>query len=363
MPKMKRATIVKFSLDELAGVDAGAQAEAGTVVLKRRDERPSTMVSTAKRAAITSAVLGHTHLVNGIDDMQSGCTTSERVSEAGVHSDSYSSYHSHPWVRMEDGSIVLGEAAGHTHDIAVTAASLAVTTAVKSTRATEAQKVTSMSKIVVLTEAQGAHYSKLTGTDAETFIAKSALERDVEVTKAREADPIVFTGEVTKMEVRRSDGPRFLELAKQNEANAVASKRSLEMAETEKAAREWSEVVKRASTIMGNLAGTDDDHGRLLQNIERETDVAKRDAMIATLKAADALMVGAGKAKGANPGTDAESGNPVEVWNGEVAKFAAKREIKDLGKAEDLFLGTPEGLVAKRAYDKASAEIRRAQDF
>lgn len=352
---MKRAKIVKMRLMELAGVDLGAQEAQGTVILKRKEDRaPAT--STLKRSAITTAVIGHTHLVTGIDDMQSGCTTSERTSEPGVNYDSYHSYHSHPWIRTEDGSIVLGEAAGHTHEIAASAASLAA----KSTRPTESQKVNTM-KLVVLTEAQGAHYAKLTGADAEAFALKSALDRDVEVQKARDADPIVFTGEVTKMQVRRSEGQRVLELATQNEANAVAVKAATELAQTEKSKREWTELKKRAADIMGHLAGSDDDHAGLLQRIEAETDVTKRDAMVATLKAADSLMVAAGKAKGVNPGTDPETGNPLEIWNSAVVEFAKKREIKDLGVAEDKFLNTPEGLVAKKAYDEGSAALRRAQ--
>ena len=86
---MKRARITKMKLDELAAVDSGAQAIQGTVVLKRKVEtpagtpqqKPKPMTTVEKRSALTTATLGHTHLVYGIDDSAAG-TTSEWPSSA-----------------------------------------------------------------------------------------------------------------------------------------------------------------------------------------------------------------------------------------------------------------------------------------
>lgn len=370
---MKRAKIVKLKLDELAGVDAGAQAAQGSVILKRKIEAPveaalvegqpldRAPTEIKKKSLLTSSVSGHSHLICGADDVQAGTTSGESLYEANASS--YSSWHSHPWVRNDAGDIVIGEAAGHTHDIAQASASLIKSAAAsKSTRSIEPDKVNIMTtKIVVLSEAQGAHYSTLTGTDAEAFVAKSALERDADVLKAREADPVVFNGEVTKMQVRKSHGAFALQLAQASEENAVAAKRANEMAQAEKTARELAETTKRANDLLGNLAGTDAVHVDVMRAIDSIADVAKRDAAILTLKAANAAMATAGKAKGAGGGLDPVPGtDPVGEWNAAVTAFAEKRGIKDLGKAEDTFLGTEEGLVAKRAYDKSAAAMRRA---
>lgn len=360
MPKMKRARIVKFSLDELAGVDAGAQAEAGAVILKRKDGRTAP-VATMKRSAITTAMLGHTHLVSGIDDMQSGCTSSERSEP--FTGDGYS-YHSHPWVRTDDGSIVLGEANGHTHEIALKAADATAAAAkhaqAKSTPSIETSKVNTMTtKIVVLSEAQGAHYSKLTGADAEAFAAKSSLERDADVAKVRDADPVIYTGDVTKTAVRRSDGPLALQLAQQNESNAIAAKNALAMAETEKAARELTELTKRAADTIGNLAGTNEAHVDVLRAVESITDTAKRDSAVATLKAANALMAKAGVAKGAG-GIGDPVPDSLEGQVEELAKKIATEQKVDIAKARALVFDTPEGIalygqIEKRKRTGASA--------
>lgn len=359
MSKMKRAKIVKLSLDELAGVDAGAQSAAGEVVMKRKldDEKPETMVATTKRAALTSAVMGHSHLLNSVDDMQSGCTSSEKIERAdGMQSDSWVGYHSHSWIRDESGAIVIGESAGHTHEIATTSATLAAKAAIKSSLPIEPVKVSDMTtKIVALTEKQFAHYGELNEADRETFAAKSSVDRDSEVAKALEQNPIVFTGEVTKTVVRLKDG----DLAKRFAMNAEESAVELAKAKTEitkaNEARELVELTKRAADTIGNLAGDDGAHVALLKAAESIPDEAKRKTAIETLKSANAALAKAKKPGGFGGSGDPQPGDPLAEWNGAVAKFAEANGIKDLGLASERFLGTSEGTVAKRAYDKSRA--------
>jgi hypothetical protein len=78
---------------------------------KRADGGAESAVS--KRSALTTATSGHTHLVSGIDEYGSGTTSGERMAtESG-----FDSWHSHPWVREGD-KIIIGEALGHTHELA-----------------------------------------------------------------------------------------------------------------------------------------------------------------------------------------------------------------------------------------------------
>lgn len=355
---IKRAKIIKMRLDELAAVDSGAQEAQGTIVLKRgREASPPT--ETKKRSAITTAVLGHTHLVSGIDEMQAGCTSNERIDGTG---DSYGSYHSHPWVRDENGSIVLGEAMGHTHAIATSAAALITTDANKSTQATPTHEGRDTMKLVVLTEAQKSHYDTLTGGDAEKYLEKSMLERDADVEKARASDVVVFKGEITGIEVRKSHGKFARDLAEASEKNAEAAKKATESAEAEKAAREAETYKARAKSELGHLAGSDVIKSKVLQSIDGRAVVytpEERAEALKMLKGADEIAKSQTRAGGYNPGDVPQTGDPVTVWKSEVKKFAVANEIKDLGAAEDRFLTTPEGLVAKKAYDQGSAEYRR----
>lgn len=369
---MKRARVVKMRLDELAAVDVGAQEAQGSVVLKRgRGGTPSTEVK--KRSALTTPVMGHTHLLYGIDDSMAGTSSYESTYEEGITSDRYCTGHCHPWVRNEDGTITIGEAMGHTHDVDAMSAGFTsveksttsdkprTSDAAKSTRPNEVRKMGptpgDTMKTIVLTEAQHGHYLKLSGSDAEAFIAKSSTERDAEVEKAHAADPVVFKGELTGIEVRKSQGDAFKRMAETSEQNAKAAKEAREMAETEKAARE-SEVYKaRAKTEIGNLPGSDVVKAKVLQSLDGRVvpyTAEERDEALRMLKGADEIAKSQGKAPGLNPG-DASQKDPLAEFNANVKAYAEKNGIKDEGAALEKFLMTEEGQVAKRKYDATRA--------
>lgn len=119
--KVRRA----LKIAEISGVDRPAQEGAKALIMKRADidtlianekakagstqslARDDTGPSVAKNAALTNAVLEHSHLVymSGIEGEWDAGTTS------------YQDDHTHPWVRQADGSIVLGEVNGHTHEV------------------------------------------------------------------------------------------------------------------------------------------------------------------------------------------------------------------------------------------------------
>ena len=109
MPKPKRKRYSKISLSEVSAVDTPAQEGAVAEFAKRND---SIMQSVAK-AALTSAVDGHTHLISDYDGQ--GALSNGNTTWNG--SGDYETQHQHPWIRTEDG-IVVGEAAGHTHTVA-----------------------------------------------------------------------------------------------------------------------------------------------------------------------------------------------------------------------------------------------------
>ena len=195
---MKRARIVKMKLDELAAVNAGAQAAQGTVVLKRKPDskKPAPMTSVEKRSALTTATLGHTHLVYGIDDSAAGTTSYESTYVEGGSNDCYTG-HCHPWVRNADGSISVGEAMGHTHAIGAMSAELVTGDANKSTRPVAKSQAGPTSKetttmpteqeiqiadltkrnerlerVAKMSGRHKSHFDTLIGEDADAFVAQ-----------------------------------------------------------------------------------------------------------------------------------------------------------------------------------------------
>jgi hypothetical protein len=353
MAKMPKAKLTKLLLSELAAVPLGAQSAQGTVVLKRRPDR-SPPVTMAKKSLLTSSVMGHSHLILQADDMQSGTTSGESlVSENGQTS---YSWHSHPWVRQESGEIVIGEAGGHTHDIAAGSASLvkspttnaprAQTSAAKSTVLAPAAKVDDM-KLVILTEAQKAYYDKLSTTDAEAFVAKSHADREVDLQKAAAADPEVYKTD-SGIVIRKSHGDIALMLAKQADESARQVAKANELAQTEKAARELTELKKRAKDTIGKLAGSDDVHCAILKAVESISDEKLRADAVTALKAANAVMLTKQRA----PGSSGESVEDIvektaaEKLDALVEKHATEKSV-DHPTAWSAVMKTAEG---KRLY-------------
>lgn len=212
-------------------------------------------------------------------------------------------------------------------------------------------------KLVVLTEAQKSHYDTLSGTDAEAFVAKSALERDADVEKARASDVVVFKGELTGIEVRKSHGEFAKKLAETSEKNAEAAKKANESAEAEKAAREAETYKARAKAELGHLAGSDVIKSKVLQSIDGRIvpyTAEERDEALKMLKGADEIAKAQTRAPGHNPG-DARETDALVEFNAGVKKFAETHAIKDEGLALERFLGTTEGLALKKKYDATRA--------
>lgn len=378
---MKRAKIVKMKLHELAGVDAGAQDVQGTVILKRKEESSEpaappkehiTPVAVEKRSALTTSAAGHTHLLYGLDDTLAGTTSYESMYEEGQPRDHYTG-HCHPWIRNEDGTITVGEAMGHSHEVGAMSASLKAAAKGNSTAAPVVSSVTTMSNVNAdvdalkgevaslkkqladaqalanLTDAEKIHRATLPEHEREVFVAKSATER-AEIVKS--ANEVVYTcadGTV----VLKSQGPAMLAMAKRADD-------ALKMAQAEKAARELTELTKRATDALGGLSCSVAAKVALFRAAEVIEDTAVRDEAVGALK----TMAHAEKLAGSMSGV---AGSPVQAegdalaeFNAGVLKFAEKHAIKDQGAALEKFLDTPEGLALKRKYDASRAYGQQA---
>lgn len=94
-----------LKINEISGVDKPAQEGARAMILKRVDDQEDDVVE--KQVSLTTPAEGHSHLIyldNGNGELNAGDT-------------SYTNGHSHPWIRTDLNSIVIGESLGHTHDL------------------------------------------------------------------------------------------------------------------------------------------------------------------------------------------------------------------------------------------------------
>jgi len=361
LPNDKRKKRTALKIAEISGVDVPAQEGAKALIMKRHEtpELPAEPVvkgskedvhdarsELAKSAALTSATDGHTHLLytSGPDGDWDAGTTS-------WHDD-----HSHPWVRMEDGSIVLGEVNGHTHQIAAMtkavnpeAAGEAGTTVVEkeadmpNDTKKAAPTVEDLQKqldranaVAALNDAQKSHFNSLEADAQDVFLAKSAEDRQAEVDaveKAKtEADPVVYKT-LDGLELRKSAGEALIAMAKSNDAirkeNAAL-----------KASAADEAIRKRAETELEHLPGDLDARVALLKSVEAIEDETQRAAALNALKAQNTAMAGAFKSTG-------HGGNPVqksaEAQLDDLAKAHAEEKGVSFAKAYTAVLDTPKG--------------------
>lgn len=190
-------------------------------------------------------------------------------------------------------------------------------------------------KIIVLTEREHAHYSKLRGTEAEAFIAKTTTEREAIVKAAQDADPIVFKGEVTGVEVRKSDGDLAKKLAEQNEQLAKSQKAQGEELAKAKSDREAEVLKARAKADLAHFPGDDAVKVDLLKRAGDDAKIAE------VLKGADAMLATLAQAHGVSSSSAASVG-PVTEFNAKLGEFA-KSVNKTVEQASADFVATPEG--------------------
>lgn len=365
MPKQKRRIMRKLKIDELSNVDRPAQAGARAVLMKRDDTSPSTedpeavrKFMSTQRAALTSEVDNHTHLIPLTD--YDGLPVS-----AGQTS--FEADHAHPFIVQEDGSIVLGAVRGHTHEIA------AVSKA-DSTHSTEDDPMsqgnddkTTDAKVkeledqletlkaerdaakayAELTDAQKAYHAELDEAAAAEFLKLDAKAREAKVEKAQADDPVVYTaGDGT--EYRKSDDERMIRLAKQADENAKLAKQQAEELEQER-------LAKRAAEELPNLPGETPVRAALLKAVDGIEDETTRKAAHEALKAGNAALAKALDTRGHGGGGgvqkgDADPDDPSAQLDQKAAELAKAEGISETD-AYVKVLETPEG---QELYNKVS---------
>lgn len=240
----------------------------------------------AKRApAMTAPTNGHQHLIWDVEEADGG--TSYEVMPGSEYG------HSHPFVRLADGSISIGEAAGHTHTVSTEEATMAddINKQLLAAQADVSKAEQRTAAVLALPVEQFAYAKRLVGGELAAYLAKSATER------AEAAKPVhvAKSGEV----FYASDDARLVSMAKAHDAMA-------EQVELAKAAAATAEIAKAAAALP-NVKGADliakAIHGAPLTTDERKSALAD----LAAVNASIALItqpIGKGGAPASN---DAES--------------------------------------------------------
>jgi len=286
-----------------------------------------------KKPAMTTAVDGHTHL---LDDSGNGGETSYTRSEGEEYG------HTHPWIRLMDGALAIGMAEGHTHSIvqdpSITSAKSAqhgdqpmtATTdkqAITPEELTKAQKRAERAEAIVkLTSEERAHFDTLKPEAQDGFLAKSAVERSTEVRKSADSNREVYKSRSGQV-FRASDDPRLVDMARENDANAAKLQEAVEKSAL-------ATFEKRAATELPSLPGTDAVKAGILKALEGVPGAPE------FLKAAENAAKGAFTKAGTQGG-----GEPLSVPQQlEVLaqKFATDHKVPIL-KARAEVLETPEG--------------------
>lgn len=294
----RRRIMRTFKINEISAVDVPAQEGAVAVIMKRRDPQTDEI---EKRVFLTTSIEGHAHLV---DEQTFDGSFREGGDTSWTQSEGEDFGHSHPWVRSQDGTITIGEADGHSHDVIETKMKIAgkagkvkketpVMTKKDEPTVEDLQaQLKRANSISALNDAEKAHFGTLKGDGADAFLAKSADERKVivekvvkdkadaeaeEVRKAAEADPVVHTTS-EGLEIRKSDGDVVLALAKSNDKlTAVNTKLS--------GAAENASYEKRAETELKHMPGDVATRAAMLRAVDGIGDEAQRKSAHDSLKA------------------------------------------------------------------------------
>lgn len=356
---MPKKIMRSLTIKELSGVDRPAQVGARALIMKRADDpEPDNNFTDEQiaelfkrgKAVLTTATDGHTHLVMLEDfdgnDVVSGTT-------------SWQDEHTHPWIKLEDGTILIGEVDDHSHDpdresklagdTAMTPEEKAKLEKAESDNAALTARLAKSDKIAKFNDATKTYFATLDEAGQDAFLEKSSDDQASAVTayakSLDDADAVVYTADSGDV-YRKSDDPRLVAMAKQGDEDRAA------LAKSEKL-RKRQDLEKRAADLLPNLPGTIAVRASMLEKIEDITDETERTEALAALKASNDALDPAFKSFGANNAPATVEGSP-EGQLEQLATDLAKKENISHAAAYNKVLETPEGSALYDQHRAAS---------
>jgi hypothetical protein len=188
-------------------------------------------------------------------------------------------------------------------------------------------------------DAEKAYHATLSIADQESFIAKSSADRKQELEMAAKADPIEYTAQ-DGTEYRKSAGSALISMAKKLDDQAAALVK-------QEALTQQADLVKRASSDMGNIPGEEATKVALLRAVDGIQDEETRKAVSTLLAGCNSTgsMVTTTYGTQTTPAAKAEE----DQLDTMVKQYAADKNV-DMAKAYEAVLSTAAG---QALYNKA----------
>lgn len=321
---------MKKALEEL-DADASMSMDKSTRLAKRTP-------------AATSIEMGHQHTIYDADE-KDGYTSSETSGGSGH-------WHSHSWIKNNDGTISVLMADGHTHTLETEIAAMSNPTDLAKAQtdlATANTRCSTLAKALLVLAAlpveQAAFAKRLKGDELEAFLGKSDADRAALATPVHKS---TSTGEV----FYASDDARLVTMAKAADATAV------ELAK----AREAAEAVrfeKRAEEVIKHWPGTLPERAAIMKAVDGIADEALRNAAIEKCKAADVAFESITKRVGHSGSTMpiVAAGGPeaqLDQLARDIQKAAGGEDVCSFAKAYDQALSRPDGAALYAQIEAAS---------
>lgn len=213
---------------------------------------------------------------------------------------------------------------------------------------------------LTLPESHRAHAAKLDAEAAEGFCLESATVREAAVRAALDADPVVFTGELTGVTVRASHGDLARRLAEQGEAQAKQLALQEDALAKARSTNDENDIAAICATRIPNLPGSALVHANIVRALRGAGDPALLEESLKALQGASAFVQAAGRAPGINEDTDAGNESALEAFNVALSAFAqAKGQTP--AQATQAFLATAQGDALYTAYDQERRSSRTAR--
>lgn len=330
----KKRKMRSLTIHEISAVDKAAQVPAALVLMKREGKTEKCGSDGYTRPQLTTEANGHVHI---LDDNGTGGETSWTRSEGEEYG------HSHPWIRLLDGTLAIGMAEGHSHAIA-TAKSTGDTQMTDTNKNTDAalaevqKRAERAESIVKLNAGERAHFDGLPAAEQDGFLQKSSAERAEVLRKSLESNREVYKSRSGQV-YRTSDDPRLVAMAKESDENALKAAEALEK-------QALATFEKRAAAEVPHLPGTDTVKANILRKLEGVEGAAE--FLKAAENAAKAAFVKSGTGNG---GTVEQS--TAQQLDTLVKAHAAAHKVS-VAKATEAVLETPEGAALYKKMDDES---------
>ena len=380
--EQNRRIMRRFRINEISAVDRPAQQPALATILKREDGNGPDEIDAASEGIektdtvdlLTSSEAGHQHGIRIHMHEGEGMYTYVHYA-AGEEGEA----HDHQIVMNTDGSFTMSENHGHTHEIdreamqqllmnrmvnkddGTNADPVEDTATIASDDAGDVHKgenevstenqalearLQRAEAIVALSKSDREYFDGLDEAGQDAFLEKSAEDQAAEITKAAEAQAVVYTDRKGRT-YTKADGERMIELAKEADASEVAK------AEADAEAADTA-LTKRAED-MAFLPGDVESRKALLKSIDAIEDEGTRTQALSALKSTNTANKSATETVGAVAREDVTKSTEVGGEGGNIAKADAEARLDELSKAHakehnvsyakayDAVLATPEG--------------------